>query len=55
MPSLFSDLKGLYTDADKRTVIGELVDEFRVNMEQKGSLSGETGQQSLRPHTLSQY
>ncbi|GAA5943951.1 peptide alpha-N-acetyltransferase complex A subunit NAT1 [Sporobolomyces koalae] len=38
VPSLFADIKALYVDTDKQRMIGEIVESFRCNLEQKGAV-----------------
>lgn len=41
VPSLFVDVKGLYTDADKLAIVGEIVEETVSNLEKDVSLHGD--------------
>jgi hypothetical protein len=43
VPSLFSDLKALYSDSEKRRAIGEIAQEFLSNLESTGNLTGSSG------------
>ncbi|GAA5899701.1 peptide alpha-N-acetyltransferase complex A subunit NAT1 [Sporobolomyces salmoneus] len=38
VPSLFADIKALYTDVEKQKVIGEIVESFRASLEEKGAI-----------------
>ncbi|GAA5843366.1 hypothetical protein JCM3766R1_002931 [Sporobolomyces carnicolor] len=38
IPSLFADIKALYVDSEKQKVIGEIVEAFRLSLEEKGAI-----------------
>ena len=40
IPSVFADIKALYSDKEKCQIIGELVEEFRKGLEEKGKFAG---------------
>lgn len=39
IPSLFADVKALYTDSSKRSIIGELAESYRISLEQSNTFS----------------
>jgi hypothetical protein len=41
IPSVFADIKSLYTDKEKCQIIGELVEAFRKGLEEKGNFGVE--------------
>ncbi|GAA5981699.1 hypothetical protein JCM5350_000459 [Sporobolomyces pararoseus] len=38
VPSLFADVKALYTDTEKQKIVGEIVESFRKSLEDKGAI-----------------
>ena len=40
IPSIFADMKALYSDLEKRTIIGELAEGYRQSLETEGTFAG---------------
>lgn len=55
IPSVFADIKSLYTDKEKCQIIGELVEAFRKGLEEKGNFGAEGTDGKLSVHPRDMY